>query len=360
MAEVICLDMKEKNSMAFTYSGIKWEPMPINELFDIDSTQSSIDKGKLLFVNGKYPYLTRSEKNNGCDSFVCEQKDYVYDKGNVITIGLDTQTVFYQPHDFYTGQNIQVLRNKHMNKYIAMFFIPLIKKQLEKFNWGGNGATLGRLKKQKILVPMKQDKVDYDFMDKFMQQKEQELLSKYLKELIDNIDLSILNKRHKWQVVSISELFTEIQRGKRLKRGNHIKGQTPYVSSSAVDNGVDGFVGNIIRVRKFDNCLSIANSGSVGASFFHPYEFIASDHVTKLKNCELNKYVYLFLSVITSRLSWKYTFNHEINETRIKRERFYVPVKKDGSPDFIYMEKYMKAIEYKLIKRYFETRLHKA
>ena len=48
--------------------------------------------------------------------FVGNQSErYCMDNGNVITIGLDTQTVFYQPTSFYTGQNIQrPLQNLHL------------------------------------------------------------------------------------------------------------------------------------------------------------------------------------------------------------------------------------------------------
>ena len=40
-----------------------------------------------------------------------------------------------------------------MTESIAMFLISLIKKQLTVLNWGGNGATFGRLKAKSILLP---------------------------------------------------------------------------------------------------------------------------------------------------------------------------------------------------------------
>lgn len=156
----------------------------------------------------------------------------------------------------------------------------------------------------------------------------------------------------KWEAFDIQEVFPEIKRGRRLKTEDHIPGCMPYVSSSAIDNGVDDFVSNKEGVRIFEDCISLANSGSVGASFYHPYQFVASDHVTKLKNPECNKYIYLFLSTITSRLSEKYSFNREINEGRLNREKILVPVSESGQPDYDFMEQYMKAIEKKLLKRY--------
>lgn len=154
----------------------------------------------------------------------------------------------------------------------------------------------------------------------------------------------------KWEALDIQEVFPDIKRGRRLKTEDHIKGEMPYVSSSALNNGVDDYVSNKDRVRIFNDCLTIANSGSVGASFYHPYKFVASDHVTKLKNKDYNKYVYLFLATVTSRLSDKYSFNREINGNRINREKIYVPVDANGKPDFRFMEAYMRDLEQKILK----------
>jgi len=40
----------------------------------------------------------------------------------------------------------------------------------------------------------------------------------------------------------LNDIFPEIQRGKLLKKDDHKKGNVPYVSSTAFNNGVDGFV----------------------------------------------------------------------------------------------------------------------
>ena len=108
-------------------------------------------------------------------------------------------------------------------------------------------------------------------------------------------------KNVKWKDFPIQEIFYEIQRGKRLKNEDHIPGNMPYVSSSAINNGIDDFVSNEEKVRMFKDCITIANSGSVGASFYHPYTFVASDHVTQLKRQNSNKYIYLIISAIWYR-----------------------------------------------------------
>ena len=139
------------------------------EVFQISATRSSIDKIRLNGQTGIYPYVSRSALNNGIERFVAKQTGYDMDDKNVITVGLDTQTTFFQPMEFYTGQNIQVFRNSKMQKYEALMFCVLLQKQMKNFNWGGNGATLGRLRKKSLMVPVTDhDLIDYEYMETYI------------------------------------------------------------------------------------------------------------------------------------------------------------------------------------------------
>lgn len=156
----------------------------------------------------------------------------------------------------------------------------------------------------------------------------------------------------KWNVFFLKDLFPEIQRGKRLIKDKHVTGRMPYISSTALQNGVDNFIGNKSDIRVFANCLSIANSGSVGTSFFQPFKFVASDHITHLKNPSFKKQHYLFIATITSRLSDKYNFNREINDLRISREQILLPTNSYDQPDYAFMKDYVSDLEDKKRKVY--------
>lgn len=54
---------------------------------------------------------------------------------------------------FYTSQSIQVLRHPNLMPSSAAVLMTVIKTQLRECSWGGNGATLERLKATKIIVP---------------------------------------------------------------------------------------------------------------------------------------------------------------------------------------------------------------
>lgn len=155
-----------------------------------------------------------------------------------------------------------------------------------------------------------------------------------------------------WKEFSLTKIFPKIQRGKRLKKADHIEGIIPYASSTALNNGIDGFIGNTKGVRVFQDCLTIANSGSVGSTFYQPFKVVASDHVTKLENKNFNKYTYLFLTTMVSRLHEKYSFNREINDFRIRKEKILLPINENGNPDYAFMENYMRKKETELLAKY--------
>lgn len=157
-------------------------------IFTISSTSSGIDKNKLITDGDSeaekiIPYITRTNENNGINLFVpqSQQEKFKKNASGVITIGLDTQTVFYQPHEFFTGQNIQVLHHDSLNKWNSLFLIPLLKIQMDKFNWGGNGATLGRLNRTKIMLPIKEnDSPDFEYMGQYMMNLEHRKRKQYI------------------------------------------------------------------------------------------------------------------------------------------------------------------------------------
>lgn len=168
-------------------SAVQWRPFCIGETFRLTASRSGLDKNKIVGEDGAIPYITRSANDNGCNDFIKEQVA-AKDGPCVITIGLDTQTVFYQPFAFYTGQNVHVLSNEKIDRHSALFIIPLLKKQLSRFSWGSNGATLGRLMRSNIILPSDSDgNPDWAFMRHYMMLREARLIGRYLEHFAETM-----------------------------------------------------------------------------------------------------------------------------------------------------------------------------
>lgn len=156
-----------------TLQDLIFEPMLITDVFESMKASSAwYDKLSLgLTGHGQYPFVSRTRENNGIDGS-CVRQEKTPEAGNAVTIGLDTQTVAYQPVAFYTSQNIQVLRHERLGVDSGLILSTILKQQMSKFSWGGNGATLGRLQKTRIMVPVTTDDkgeqvVDWDGMSRY-------------------------------------------------------------------------------------------------------------------------------------------------------------------------------------------------
>jgi len=153
--------------------------------------------------------------------------------------------------------------------------------------------------------------------------------------------------KHNWQEFCFEEVFT-ISRGKRFVKLDQVNGDIAYISSSKKNNGIDNYILPPDFMKVYKNALTLNNSGSVGYCFYHPYKFVASDHCTviqiKDKKIKLNNYISLFLKPIIELMKNKYNFAREINNERLKKEKILLPTKNDKSPDWEFMESYIKEL----------------
>lgn len=329
---------------------VEWGEFKIGNLFDVSNVKGRPAEN---YNSGNTPYISSSGTNNAVISFVEANKNIITNSG-VITVDPIKGICFYHDYDFvgrgFSGASVNILINKNLNKFSGQFICTVIQNtSMSKASYGYlfNG---NRLRNGKILLPINsQGQPNWQFMEDYIKQEQkqqvQKIIDYYERKLVELAGDVVGLDKVEWKTFRFTEVFQEIQRGKRLTKANQTDGPKPYISSTAENNGVDGFIGNDAGVREFENVLTLANSGSVGSTFYQQFEFVASDHVTALKSENADKYAYLFLSTVVKRLEEKYSFNREINDTRIKREKIILPADKQGNPDFQYMSDFVKKLE---------------
>ena len=337
-----------------------WKESKLTDIFEIKA-------GKRLVASemkqGERPFIGASDSNNGITNFVSNENKSL-DK-NVLGVNYNGSVVenFYHPYECIFSDDVKRfhLRNWKDNKFSLLFMKTNILQQKSKFLYAYK-FNENRMRAQNIILPVtSKGEIDYNFMESYIKELEdhkikeyREFATKRLNECKDNAQAVEQLEEKEWKPFFIKDLFQEVQRGKRLIKENQKSGFVPYISSSAMNNGVDNYISNDTRVRKFGNCLSLANSGSVGSCFYEPFEFVASDHITHLKNTERNKFQYLFEATLLNRLSEKYNFNREINDVRISKEIILLPVDSAGNPDYAYMESYIKNLMAQKYAEYLE------
>ena len=347
------------------FDGKEWRRFDVfgkDGFLNIATTDSSIDKIRLKDGDQKrVPYITRSESANGIAQFVSE-KNYEFgsDEPGCITVGLDTQTAFYQPHKFVTGQNIQIVTGDSLNEDTAHFYITVLKNQMDaKFNWGGNGATLSRMKRLEAMLPVTEEgELDYNYIAKYTQSKRSMLLAKYrtwvnarIAELAEPIDIPLLSRKE-WKAFVIKDI-ADVYSGHDIYAQERINGRTPLVTAVGTNNGIGYFVGNENDSRAEKSISVVRNGASVGKAFYHKYSALYGNDCRRMKLKYSNsEFVNLFITQVIGMQNKAFSYSRKLGTERLQNLRIMLPVADDGTPDYEYMEQYAKNLMIRKYKQY--------
>lgn len=337
---------------------VEWGEFKVKDIFEVTNSKP-YHKNNLKITKKGIPYITRTSFNNGLEEIV-ENINVHKNPKNTISLGAENADFFYQSVEYITGNKMYIIQNDNISKNVGIFLVQSFRNSIKDCGFGyGKGLTGTRFKERIVMLPMdSQGQPNWQFMEDYIKQEQkqqvQKIIDYYERKLVELAGDVVGLDKVEWKTFRFTEVFQEIQRGKRLTKANQTDGPTPYISSTSENNGVDAFIGNETGIRKFEDVLTLANSGSVGSTFYQQFEFVASDHVTALKSDNADKYAYLFLSTVVKRLEEKYSFNREINDTRIKREKLILPADKEGNPNFQYMSDFVKKLEFDKVQEVLE------
>lgn len=354
---------------------IEWRCFDFVDIFDIN--KGFYNKKPLCDDSEMIPFLGATAQNNGvtgwCSMETIEQTTRTGDNRNepmsrkvfaggciAVTNNGSVGHAYYWEHPFTCSHDINplFLKGRELTMPLAMFLIASIEKQAVCFEYSRKWRP-ERMCKSRLILPVDENgNPDYQFMEDYikelfhikMQQYKQHIKQKLF--VLETSTESAIEEPAEWKDFCVSDIFHRMQRGKRFKNDDHVSGTVPYVSSSANNNGVADFVEASRGTRVFKNCISLANSGSVGTAFYEPFAFVASDHVTALECQFANEYIYLFLATVIQKQSSNFSFNREIKDSRLKRMRIMLPVTINGEPDYTYMEQYGKKLMLKKYQQY--------
>jgi hypothetical protein len=137
----------------------------------------------------------------------------------------------------------------------------------------------------------------------------------------------------------------KIKKGKRLTKKDQSDGSIPYVSSSSLNNGIDNYLGNGFTD---ENCLSFACYGSIGEVFYQPEKVWVSDNanVFYVRNRILNPYIALFLVTVLRLEQYRFSYGMTGKKERLQNFKIKLPADKNGNPDWLFMEEYIKSLPY--------------
>lgn len=135
-----CFDPVPMSLHKIQHNVQKWKWFRLGDWFDKPYKAKAYNAIDLTIVSrdsqDSIAYITRTDLNNGCKSYVQNENFEYVENGNAITIGDTTATIFYQEREFICGDHMVVLRSGHLNKYVGLFVTTLLNKERFRYNYG--------------------------------------------------------------------------------------------------------------------------------------------------------------------------------------------------------------------------------
>ncbi len=339
---------------------MEWGEFRIGDLFKQDRGKESAPN---RVIDGNFNMINEISSNNGITKKAFS-KNII--KGNSITISVNyAQNVFFQKDDFCASVNIIVLKSDWLSYNIGLFIVSLLKHNNLKYDYA-NKISKDRLNDDKIHLPTKNDKIDFEFMESFISDLENERinnLANYL-EVSGLKDYTLTADEKKvladfengkvvWGEFSYKSIFNKIIQGRRLTKDDQIPGSIPFVMAGNTNTGVVNYISN--PVASFPkNAITIDIFGN---TFYRDYDFGAGDDTGVYWDSEKNysKETMLFFSTSMQKsIAGKFDYGKKLRSSQSLDFKMKLPLAVPpsgvGGLDYTLMETFISAIQKLVIK----------
>lgn len=157
-----------------------------------------------------------------------------------------------------------------------------------------------------------------------------------------------------WAEFKVGDLFRITQGRKWITKSDieNNPGKTPLISCSGTNNGIMGSVdpSGINKCTVANNVLTVAVSGSAGATFYQGIEAVINSGVLILDGIEFSdKETYLFLCALVREVNSKFNYGLKASADRVGNQIINLPITQDGNPDYQFMHDYIAERESQII-----------
>lgn len=319
------------------------------------------------YEKGIIPYVSGSQNNNGIVGFVsAPEKDI--SKGNCISIDPIKGFAFYQPINFvgrgFSGASINLLYNNNLNETISLYLCTVIEKIAKNLASYNNLFNSDRLASALITVPVipspnekheyTVEDIDWNYMEKRIAELERERIAEleaYLKAAgLENYELTEEDKKVLLEKPVLKEFVIEklffSQNGDTDLQKKDINGKgIPVITSGVQNNGILGLTDKKAKIIS-PNTITVDMFGNVYYRNFE-YKMVTHARVFSLEpyKWKLSEKIGLYICSKLKYLTELFSYDNMCSFNKIKGLFIELPVNSSGTPDFDYMERYIRALE---------------
>lgn len=275
-------------------------------------------------------FVARTSINNGVVAKVAKIEGIEPQAAGTLSCaaGGSVLSTFLQTQPYYSGRDLYVLTPKReMSINEKLYWCMVIKANAYRFNYGRQAnKTL-----KDIILP--------NTVPAWVESTKITPVSTKIAD--SNITYTV-----GWKDYTMDSLFRFVK-GKRLTKEDMLPGNINFLGAISENNGVREKIETDYWWEP--NCITVNYNGSVGEAFYQSEPFWASDDVNILYAKDfwkMNKYIAMFLITIIKANKYRFGYGRKWTIEKMKETVIKLPGQADGTPDFIYMENYIKSLPY--------------
>ena len=355
-------------------SNVKWGKYIIGDLFERIETAKLPYKADELPKQpcGEYviPCLTSSFRNQGLNYYVPREGATILQHVISIPSNSDVYRAYYQSREFTVLSDAYAIRWKNKAETITssqyLFMVMCINKitDLPIYSYKNKLGGWNVVKNKPIMLPVKNEKIDFKFMDDFIAELEAERVAELEAERVAELEAylsvtglkdtqltadelsavnDLISKNIEFKPFCYDVIFDKIVQGRRLKKDDQIAGDIPFVMAGVTNTGVVGYISN--PVASFPkNSITIDIFGN---AFYRNYDFGAGDDtgVYWSEKSDYSKEIMLFLTCSMGKsIENKFSYGKKLRSSQSFKFKMQLPVKNE-QPDYELMSTLISAIQ---------------
>ena len=167
------------------FENVKWKDFYLSEFFCCEKGNQN---NMASLTAGDIPLISAKKCDNGYKDFIAPNRKKTF-RGNIITLNNDGDggagIAYYQPYTMALDSHVTALIPlSPLSRHVLLFVAMCITKQRNRF---GHGYSLNnnRLRSFKLMLPLNEETTapDWQFMEDYMKQKEQQILKPTIEKL---------------------------------------------------------------------------------------------------------------------------------------------------------------------------------
>lgn len=352
-------------------NSVEWGEFKLGDLFKIENTLS-FNKDRLTSGFG-YDYVTRTSQNQG----ILQETGWVNDENinsaGTWSLGLLQMDFFYRKRPWYAGQFVRkIIAKNKIPKGAVHYFTTLLNKQKKDLLSVLVRNVDDKFKSCLVQLPTKNNQPDYDFMQRFIEQLEQDYIQRldsYLEVTgLKNTELTEAEQKAlaefeqwEWREFKMGDLFEKIQTKKLPFKADELPKQImgkytlPCLTSSFQNQGLNYYVpregATILK-----NVISIPSNSDVYRAYLQSNEFTVLSDAYAIRwiftNNELLPSQYLFAVQCINKVTDLplYSYKSKLGGWNVVKDKYIQLPATANQPDYGKMELLISAIQ-KLVIR---------